>query len=58
MARLFWSIRRALERDDGQTMVEYELLILLVAVACIVLIIFLGETIRDTFVRIGVEIPS
>ena len=58
MASLYWIVRQVLQRDDGQTLVEYEMLILLVAIACIVLIVTMGETIRDAFYHITSEIHS
>lgn len=39
-------------------MVEYELLLILIAIACIALLIIIGETVKDTFYRIGNEVPS
>jgi Flp pilus assembly pilin Flp len=43
---------RALRGEEGQ-LVEYALLILLIAIACIVALTTLGTRIRDVFTRIG-----
>jgi Flp pilus assembly pilin Flp len=56
--KVYWMIRRILEPDDGQTLVEYEMIILLVAIACIALLVVLGEYIRDTFFYVTNEIRS
>ncbi len=58
MASLYWIIRQVLQREDGQTLVEYEMLLLLIAIACIALIMTLGETINNTFLHITGEFPS
>ncbi len=58
MASLYWIIRQVLERDDGQTMVEYEMLILLIAIVCIALLVIMGNTIRDAFYHVTGEIHS
>jgi len=44
--------------DEGQTMAEYALILALIAIIVIVALIFLGNTIRDFFYRIGNNINS
>ncbi|MDP2856971.1 MAG: Flp family type IVb pilin [Bacillota bacterium] len=44
-------------REDGQTMVEYEILMLLIAVACIALLVIVGQYVSDTFFGIGSQVP-
>jgi pilus assembly protein Flp/PilA len=41
------------EREEGQTLVEYALIISLIALACIAALIFLGDKIRQLFSDAG-----
>lgn len=44
--------------EDGQGMVEYGLIIGLIAVVVVVAIVALGPKIRDLFLNIGNKIPE
>ena len=46
----------SLEREEGQTLAEYALILALIAVVVIVAVIFLGGQIRDIFSSIGSKI--
>jgi Flp pilus assembly pilin Flp len=48
---------QAREREEGQTLVEYALIISLIALACIAALIFLGDKIRQLFSDAGNSLP-
>ena len=45
------------EREEGQTLVEYALIISLVALACIAALVFLSGKIQDLFSSAGNSLP-
>ncbi len=51
-----WTRRR--DREDGQTMAEYALILGLIAVFVIIMIFFLGGEIRDLFERTGSSVQN
>lgn len=51
-------IKAFLKDESGQGMAEYGLIIALIAVVCIVAMVFLGGSISDKFQLIGKEIES
>ncbi len=46
------------DREDGQTMAEYALILGLIAVFVIIMIFFLGGEIRDLFERTGSSVQN
>lgn len=46
-------MRRLMREDEGQTLVEYALIIALVAIAVIALLTFLGKKVSNTYGNIG-----
>jgi pilus assembly protein Flp/PilA len=51
-------LRRLLVEDEGQTLVEYGLLVALIALAVIAALTVLGRRIANTFNRISATLPS
>jgi pilus assembly protein Flp/PilA len=49
MAKLFSLVRRFTKRSEGAAMVEYGLLVALIAVACIVVTRLLGQEVSSVF---------
>ena len=49
MARMLVALSRLVRSDDGQDLVEYALLVVLVAVAAVVAVGSLGTTINSVF---------
>lgn len=43
----------AIERDDGQTLAEYALILALIAVIAVLALVFLGGTITSLFSSVG-----
>jgi len=50
--RLLNKVLSWLRRDEGQTLVEYALIVALVSIAAIAVMITMGGAIRDTFQEI------
>jgi len=46
------SFKRKIQDEDGQSLVEYGLLLALIAVVCIAIITTLGTRVRNTFLLI------
>lgn len=51
-------LKKIFKSESGQALSEYGLLIALVAVACILAMVFLGEQITAKFRDVGTEIQS
>jgi pilus assembly protein Flp/PilA len=51
-------LRRLLVEDEGQTLVEYGLLVALIALVVIAALTLLGRRIANTFNRINATLPS
>ena len=49
---------RIRERQEGQTMAEYALILGLIALLVIVMIVFLGGAIRDLFEKTGSSVTN
>jgi len=47
-----------LKKEDGQAMVEYGLIIALIAVAVIATLVFLGPQIAQLFTDVGKKLPA
>lgn len=52
------SFKNFIKQDRGATMVEYGLMVMLIAVVCIVVVATLGGEIRDIFADIEPEIAA
>ena len=51
-----WIQAHIAKTDRGASLVEYALLVALIAVVCIVAITFLGDTASDKFSEVGSEL--
>ena len=49
LSLLLWKLRSALSRQEGQGMVEYALILVLVSIVVIVILITMGGQIRNVF---------
>ena len=52
------SLKNFLRDDEGATMVEYGLMVALIAVVCIAAVGLLGGNIRDMFADVGTEVEK
>jgi len=51
-------IKRFFKEEDGATLVEYAILVALIAVAVIATVVLLGAAIRDAFQSVVVELEG
>jgi len=51
-------IQARCKTDRGASLVEYALLIALIAIACIVAVTFFGDATGDTFSRVGSSVEA
>ncbi|HUV06061.1 MAG TPA: Flp family type IVb pilin [Armatimonadota bacterium] len=51
-------IKRLFKDEEGATMVEYALMLALIAVVCIALVTTLGTAVRDKFGYVGGKIEA
>ena len=49
LSSLIWKLRSALSRQEGQGMVEYALILVLVSIVVIIILTVLGGTIQNVF---------
>ena len=49
MSALIWKVRGLLSREEGQGMVEYALILVLVSIVVILVLTLMGGQIRNTF---------
>ncbi len=49
MSNLIWKIRGLLTRQEGQGMVEYALILVLVSIVVIVILLTMGNQIKNVF---------
>ena len=49
LSSLIWKLRSALSRQEGQGMVEYALILVLVSIVVIIILTTLGHTIQNVF---------
>ena len=49
LSSLIWKLRSALSRQEGQGMVEYALILVLVSIVVILILTTLGGTIKNVF---------
>jgi pilus assembly protein Flp/PilA len=47
-----------LKDEEGATMVEYALMVALIAIVCILAVTAVGTNARDTFDRVATEMPG
>ena len=52
------SLKRFVREEEGATMVEYGLMVALIAVVCILAVTFLGEEIGETFNDVGIAVDD
>jgi pilus assembly protein Flp/PilA len=50
---LFWSVVAGLSHDDGQGLVEYGLILVLIAIVSIVALMFLGGQVSEILSNVG-----
>ena len=51
-------IKRLVREEEGQTLVEYGLLVALIALVVIAILTLLGTKVRDLFVNVNTNITS
>jgi pilus assembly protein Flp/PilA len=51
-------LKRFIEEEDGQDLVEYALLLGFIAIACVAAVTNLGTKISSYFTKIGTKLPS
>ena len=49
MTRMMAAVRRLMHRDDGQDLIEYGLLVALIALVCLAGVTTIGSTIQTVF---------
>jgi pilus assembly protein Flp/PilA len=49
LSSLIWKLRSTLQREEGQGMVEYALILVLVSIVVILILTLLGGTIQNVF---------
>ncbi len=58
MSALIWKIRGLLTRQEGQGMVEYALILVLVSIVVIVILLTMGGQIKNVFSNIVVALNA
>jgi len=58
MNRLITAIRNALDTEEGASLVEYALLVGLIAIVCLVAIAFFGTSVQSSFSHTGSAVGS
>ena len=58
MAAVIWSVMHRTEDERGASLVEYALLVALIAVVCIIAVTFLGQSASSRFTTIGSSIGA
>ncbi len=58
MFQLMQYLRSLARREDGQDLLEYALLIALIAIVCVGAITLAGTNVRDTFANIAGQIGA
>jgi pilus assembly protein Flp/PilA len=53
MQKYYWSVRKFFVREEGATMVEYGLMVALIAVVCLAAVTLLGTSIKTVFTNIA-----
>jgi len=58
MSRIIPLVRHFVKNDDAATMVEYALMLALIAAICIPVLIVLGPNVAATFTGINAQLPG
>jgi Flp pilus assembly pilin Flp len=60
MTTLYWTLRNFLERprEEGQTLTEYALILVLIVIVAIVVMTTLGNQIKNVFTNITTELSG
>jgi pilus assembly protein Flp/PilA len=58
MYQLLERVKSIIRRDEGQDLLEYALLIALIAIVCVGAITLAGTNVRDTFANIAASIGA
>lgn len=58
MLKLYLRVRNWFDREEGQDLAEYALLIGLIALVVILAVTFLGEELSELFERIATEVEG
>lgn len=56
MQKLYWSMWRFVLREEGATMVEYGLMVALIAVVCLTAVGLLGTNVNAIFTQIAASV--
>lgn len=54
----FSMIRKLLVKEEGQTLAEYGLFVVLIAIVVIAILVILGEKPKKVFVQVTIEVVS
>lgn len=58
MSNLIWKLRGLLHRQEGQGMVEYALILVLVSIVVIVILLTMGGQIKNVFSNVVVALNA
>lgn len=58
MTNLLWKLRGLLHRQEGQGMVEYALILVLVSIVVIVILLTMGGQIKNVFSNVVVALNA
>ncbi|WP_249226699.1 Flp family type IVb pilin [Alicyclobacillus mengziensis] len=58
MFKLWMMVQKVLQKEEGQSMVEYGLIIALIAVVVIAALVVLGPTIRNLFTSVNTTLAN
>jgi pilus assembly protein Flp/PilA len=58
MSNLIWKLRGLLNRQEGQGMVEYALILVLVSIVVIVILLTMGGQIKNVFSNVVVALGA
>jgi pilus assembly protein Flp/PilA len=58
MMSMIIRMRTILRNEEGQDLIEYAMLVALIALFCVGAVTFAGETVSDLFNRVGDAIPA
>lgn len=56
MQKLYWEVRRFFLREEGATMVEYGLMVALIAIVCLSAVTLLGTNVNAVFNQIAAAV--
>jgi len=55
---LYAYLRALVQNDEGQDLLEYALLVALIAIVCVVAVTAAGTSVNDIFVKIGADLDA